>query len=69
MLQGTNRVELGILPQVLGPGNIDKDVRECLDSVGIAAHHHVAETNIVVSAFMFSYQIIRDVFDTLELTL
>lgn len=69
MLRGTNRVELGILPQVLGPGNIDKDVRECLDSVGIAAHHHVAETNIVVSVFIFSYQVIRDIFDTSGLTL
>lgn len=43
-----DRVILGILLEVLGPRNEDQNVAEHANSVGIAAHHHVGETNIIV---------------------
>ena len=41
-------VVLGVLLEVLGPRDVDEDVGEHADGVGVAAHHHVGETNIVV---------------------
>lgn len=43
-----NRVILSILLEVLGPRDIDQDVAEHTESVGVAAHHHVGEAHIVV---------------------
>ena len=43
-----DRVVLGVLLEVLGPRDVDEDVGEHADGVGVAAHHHVGETDIVV---------------------
>lgn len=41
-------VVLGVLLEVLGAGDVDEDVGEHADSVGVAVHHHVGETDVVV---------------------
>lgn len=41
-------IVLRVLLEVLGPGDVDQDVAEHAESVGVAAHHHVRETHIVV---------------------
>lgn len=41
-------VGLGALLEVLGTGDVDQDVGEHADRIGVAAHHHVGETDIVV---------------------
>lgn len=41
-------VVLGVLLEVLGPRDVDENVGEHADGVGVAAHHHVGETDIVV---------------------
>lgn len=41
-------IVLGILLEVLRPRDVDEDVAEHADGIGIAAHHHVRETDIVV---------------------
>jgi len=41
-------VVLSVLLEVLGPRDVDEDVAEHADGVGVAALHHVGETNIVV---------------------
>ncbi|KAK2604936.1 hypothetical protein N8I77_007826 [Diaporthe amygdali] len=43
-----DRIVLGTLLELLSPRHIDEDVAEHADGVGIAAHHHVGEPNIVV---------------------
>lgn len=43
-----DRIVLGTLLELLGPRNVDEDVAEHADGVGVAAHHHVGEPNIVV---------------------
>lgn len=43
-----DRVVLGALLELLGPRNVDEDVAEHADGVGVAAHHHVGKPNIVV---------------------
>ena len=44
----SDAIVLGVLLEVLGPGDVHKDVGEHADGVGVAAHHHVAESYIVV---------------------
>ncbi len=39
---------LAVLLEVLGAADVDEDVREHLDGVGVAAHHEVAEADVVV---------------------
>ena len=39
---------LSILVEVLRPRHIDENVAEHADGIGIATHHHVRETNVVV---------------------
>ena len=34
--------------EVLGAADVDEDVGEHADGVGVAAHHHVAEADVVV---------------------
>lgn len=41
-------VGLGSLLEVLGTGDVDQDVGEHADGIGVAAHHHVRESDIVV---------------------
>ena len=41
-------VVLGRLLKVFGAADVDEDVGEHADGVGVAAHHHVAEANVVV---------------------
>ena len=41
-------VVLRVLLEVLCPGDVDHDVVEHADGVGVAAHHHVRETHVVV---------------------
>ncbi len=41
-------VGLGALLEVLGTRDVDQDVGEHADGVGVAAHHHVRESDIVV---------------------
>ena len=48
-------VGLGSLLEVLGTGNVDQDVGEHADGIGVAAHHHVRETNIVVCCEVSSH--------------
>ena len=48
-------VGLGSLLEVLGTGNVDQDVGEHADGIGVAAHHHVRETNIVVCCKVSSH--------------
>lgn len=43
-----DRVILRVLLEVLRPRDIDEDVAEHADGIGIAAHHHVGETYVVV---------------------
>lgn len=48
VLLGDGIVAVATLLEVLGPGNVDQDVAEHADGIGIATHHHVGETDIVV---------------------
>ena len=41
-------IVLGVLLEVLGPGDVHEDVGEHANGVGVAAHHHVAESYVVV---------------------
>jgi hypothetical protein len=41
-------VVLGVLLEVLRPRDVDQDVAEHADGVGVAAHHHVREAHVVV---------------------
>jgi hypothetical protein len=41
-------VVLSVLLEVLGTGDVDEDVAEHADGIGVAAHHHVRETDVVV---------------------
>lgn len=41
-------IVLGSLLEVLGPRHVDEDVAEHADGIGVSAHHHVGEPNIVV---------------------
>lgn len=45
----SDRIILRILLEILRPRDVDKNVAEHADGIGIAAHHHVGETDIVVS--------------------
>ena len=39
---------LGVLLEVLGPRDVDEDVTEHANGIGISVHHHVGEAYIVV---------------------
>ncbi len=41
-------VVLRVLLEVLGPRDVHEDVAEHADGVGVAAHHHVRETDVVI---------------------
>ena len=41
-------VVLRVLVEVLGPRDVDEDVAEHPDGVGVPAHHHIGETDVVV---------------------
>lgn len=43
-----DRVVLRILLEILGPRDVDENVAEHADGVGVPSHHHVRETNVVV---------------------
>lgn len=43
-----DRVVLGALLEVLGPRDVDEDVAEHADGIGVTVLHHVGETNVVV---------------------
>ena len=45
-------VVLGGFLEVLGAGDVDEDVGEHADCVGVAPHHHVAEANVIVCCEM-----------------
>ena len=45
-------VVLGGLLEVLGAGDVDEDVGEHADGVGVAAQHHVGEADVVVGGEM-----------------
>ena len=47
-LRDAVELALVVLLEVLGPGDVDEDVGEHFDGVGVAAHHHVAESDVVV---------------------
>ena len=55
VLLGDGIVLVASLLKVLCSRYIDEDVAEHADSVGIAAHHHVGETHIVVGCEMGSH--------------
>ena len=55
VLLGNGVVVVTALLEVLGPGDVDQDVAEHADGVGIAAHHHVGETNVVVRGEVSSH--------------
>jgi hypothetical protein len=44
----SDRVVLCVLLEVLRPRDVNEDVAEHADGVGVAAHHHVGETHVVV---------------------
>lgn len=50
-----NAVVLGVLLEVLGAGDVDEDVGEHADGIGIAVHHHVRETDVVVGGEVGSH--------------
>lgn len=55
---GTNLgdvVVLGRLLELLGAADVHQDVAEHADGVGVAAHHHVGETHIVVGGEVGSH--------------
>lgn len=41
-------LSLVVFLEVLGAGDVDEDVGEHFDGVGISPHHHVAEADVVV---------------------
>lgn len=45
---GIELLALVVLLEVLGAGDVDEDVGEHADGVGIPAHHHVAKADVVV---------------------
>ena len=45
-------VVLRVFLEILGPRDVDKDVREHANGIGVAAHHHVAEPHIVIRCEM-----------------
>lgn len=55
VLLGNSIVAVAALLEVLCPGDIDQNVAEHADGVGIAAHHHVGETDIVVGGEVSSH--------------
>ena len=50
VLFGDGVVGLGAFLEVLGARDVDEDVGEHADGVGVAAEHHVAEADVVVSS-------------------
>lgn len=48
VLLGNSIVAVAALLEVLRPRDVDQNVAEHADSVRVAAHHHVGETNVVV---------------------
>lgn len=48
-------IVLGSLLEVLGPRDVDEDVAEHADGIGVSTHHHVGETNIVVGCEVRSH--------------
>lgn len=55
VLLGDGIVLVAALLEVLCSGHIDEDVAEHADGVGVAAHHHVGETHIVVGCEVSSH--------------
>ena len=41
-------IELAVLLEVLRARDVDEDVREGADGIGVTTHHHVGETDVVV---------------------
>lgn len=50
-----DRVVLGALLEVLGPRDVDEDVAEHADGIGVTVLHHVGETNVVVGGEVSSH--------------
>ena len=44
----SDRIVLRVLLEVLGPRNIDQDVTEHANGIGVSPHHHVRKSNIIV---------------------
>lgn len=55
VLLGDRIVVVAALLEVLRARDVDQDVAEHADSVGVAAHHHVGETDIVVGGEVGSH--------------
>ena len=49
---GIELLGLVVLLEVFCAGDVDEDVGEHADGVGVAAHHHVAEADVVVCCEM-----------------
>lgn len=47
-----NGIVLRVLLKVLGPRDVDEDMREHANGIGIPAHHHVAEAHVIISREM-----------------
>lgn len=48
-------VVLRVLLEILGTRHVDEDVAEHLDGIGVAVHHHVGETNVIVRGEVCSH--------------
>lgn len=55
VLLGDSIVAIAALVEILGPGDIDQNVAEHTDGVGVAAQHHIGESHIVVSGEVSSH--------------
>lgn len=41
-------VVLGVFLEIFGAGDVDEDMAEHSNGIGVPAHHHIAESNVVV---------------------
>lgn len=55
VLLGDSIIAVSALLEVLRPRDVDQNVAEHADSVGIAAHHHVGETYIIIGGEVSSH--------------
>lgn len=50
-----DRIVLGVLLEVLGSRDVDENVAEHADGIGVSVHHHVRETHVVVGGEVGSH--------------
>lgn len=41
-------VVLGVFLEIFGAGDVDENMAEHSDGIGVPAHHHITESNVVV---------------------